>query len=205
MILITSAAYVGQELQSGFGKIPPCMLPLGNRPIFEYQLEVLRRKFPAERMVVSLPAQFMPGRGHARSFSEHGIECVAVKEGLTLADSVLYVINATADEGGTLRILHGDTLIYDLPDGDDVISTSRTRTDYRWEIEASSAVDETVWSGYFSFSSVRQLQRCLALAGGSFEAAVHAYDADRPLRRAAVQRWLDVGHINTFFASREIS
>lgn len=203
MILITAAAYVGQELQSGFGKVPPCMLPVGNRPILEYQIEVLRAKFPHERLVLSLPAQFQPSAGHERSFAEHRIERVFVKEGLSLADSVLYVINATADEGDTLRILHGDTLIYDLPDGEDVISTSRTRTDYPWEIETSSAEEEVVWSGYFAFASSRQLQRCLALSGGNFTAAIRAYDVGRSLRRVAVERWLDVGHINTFFASRE--
>ncbi len=203
MILITAGAYVGQELQSGFGKVPPCMLPVGNRPILEYQIEVLRAKFPSERLVLSLPAQFQPSAGHERTFAEHRIERVFVKEGLTLADSVLYAVNATADEGETLRILHGDTLIYDLPDGEDVISTSRTRTDYPWEIETASAEEEVVWSGYFAFSSTRQLQRCLALSGGSFTAAIRAYDVGRPLRRVPVERWLDVGHINTYFASRE--
>lgn len=203
MILITSAAYVGQELQSAFGRVPPCMLPIGNRPILEYQIEVLRATFPDERLVVSLPANFQCSSGHEMTFAAHRIETVCVKEGLTLADSILYVINATADDGDTLRILHGDTLIFDLPDGDDVIATGRTQTDYPWEIEVANTVEEIVWSGYFSFSNVRQLSRCLALSSGNFAAAVHSYDVGCKLARAEVARWLDVGHINTFFASRE--
>ena len=203
MILVTAAAYVGQELQSGFGRVPPCMLPVGNRPILELQIEVLRAKFPQERLVLSLPANFQCAAGHALTFARHRIETIAVKEGLTLADSVLYVINAMADDSGVLRILHGDTLIFDLPDGDDVIATGRTQTDYPWEIEGANAREEIVWSGYFSFSSARQLSRCLALSGGNFAAAVHNYDAGCKLARAEVARWLDVGHINTFFAARE--
>ena len=108
-----------------------------------------------------------------------------------------------ADDSATLRILHGDTLIFDLPDGEDVIATGRTQTDYLWEIEDTNALEEIVWSGYFSFSSTRQLARCLALSGGNFEVAVHNYDTGRKLQRVAVERWLDVGHINTFFAARE--
>ena len=33
MFLIMSAAYVGQDLQSEFGKIPPSFLPLGNKTL----------------------------------------------------------------------------------------------------------------------------------------------------------------------------
>jgi len=203
MILITSAAYVGAELQSAFGRVPPCVLPLANRPILDYQVAALRARFPQERIVVSLPARFALGCAHRATFAAHGIEHVAIREGLTLADSVLQAINMLADEGDVLRILHGDTLIFDLPQGDDVIATGRTRVDYAWEIETASATEEVVWSGYFSFSSARQLSRCLALSEGRFAAAVHAYDAGRKLERAPVERWLDVGHINTFFASRE--
>lgn len=203
MILVTAGAYVGQELQSGFGRVPPCMLPVGNRPILELQIEVLRQKFPDERLVLSLPASFQCAAGQTATFARHRIETIAVKEGLTLADSVLYVINAMADDGGNLRILHGDTLIFDLPDGDNVIATGRTQTDYPWEIEGVNAREEIVWSGYFSFASARQLSRCLALSGGNFAAAVHNYDAGCKLVRAEVTRWLDVGHINTFFAARE--
>ena len=203
MILVTAAAYVGQELQSGFGRVPPCMLPVANRPILELQIEVLRQKFPDERLVLSLPANFQCASGHTLTFARHRIETVSVKEGLTLADSVLYAINAMADDSDTLRILHGDTLIFDLPDGDDVIATGRTQTDYPWEIEGANAREEIVWSGYFSFSSTRLLSRCLALSGGNFVAAVHNYDAGRTLARLEVARWLDVGHINTFFAARE--
>ena len=34
MLLIMSAAYVDQELQSEFGLIPPAFLPVGNKPLY---------------------------------------------------------------------------------------------------------------------------------------------------------------------------
>lgn len=38
MFLIMSGAYVGQELESEFGRIPPSFLPLGNRRLFQHQV-----------------------------------------------------------------------------------------------------------------------------------------------------------------------
>ena len=33
-----SAAYVDQDLKSEFGNIPPSLLPLGNRRLFQHQI-----------------------------------------------------------------------------------------------------------------------------------------------------------------------
>jgi hypothetical protein len=44
MILITSAAYVNSEFQIEFGKIPPSFLPVGNKRLFEHQINLIRRK-----------------------------------------------------------------------------------------------------------------------------------------------------------------
>ena len=41
MILIASAAYVNSEFQIEFGKLPPAFLPVGNRRLFERQIELL--------------------------------------------------------------------------------------------------------------------------------------------------------------------
>lgn len=43
MILITSAAYISNELRIEFGVIPPCLLPIGNRTLLEYQAESIRK------------------------------------------------------------------------------------------------------------------------------------------------------------------
>ena len=40
MFLIMSGAYIGQELQSEFGRIPPSFLPLGNRRLFQHQIKL---------------------------------------------------------------------------------------------------------------------------------------------------------------------
>ena len=40
MFLIMSGAYVGQELESEFGHIPPSFLPLSNRRLFQHQVDL---------------------------------------------------------------------------------------------------------------------------------------------------------------------
>lgn len=58
MYLITSAAMVASELQSEFGPLPPCFLPVGNKRLFHHQLALI----PAgERTIITLPEGFTPG------------------------------------------------------------------------------------------------------------------------------------------------
>lgn len=202
MIVIASAAYVGYELAAEFGAIPPCMLPLGNKPLFEWQVNALRKQFPEERMVLSLPQSYEPSTGNANLLSDLEIQLVAVPDGLTLAESLLFVINTVGDDGSLLRILHGDTLINDLPLVNDVLAVAATQNDYAWEIEALDAQEEIVWCGYFSFASARLFTKYLALARGDFVAAVRSYDDQGRLERHYTTQWFDLGHINTYFASR---
>ena len=41
MILINSAAYINSDLTSEFGKLPPCMLPVQNKRLYEHQCNML--------------------------------------------------------------------------------------------------------------------------------------------------------------------
>jgi NDP-sugar pyrophosphorylase family protein len=54
MIIINSAAYVIPEFRAEFGKIPPCLLPIGNKKLVEYQVPMLRKAYD-EQIIVSLP------------------------------------------------------------------------------------------------------------------------------------------------------
>lgn len=202
MIVIASAANVAGELAAEFGEIPPCMLPLGNKSLFEWQANVLHRHFPDERIALSLPESYEPSAGNVKLLSDFGIELVSVPDGLNLAESLLFVINTAADDGASLRVLHGDTLIDGLPSGNDVMAVAPTQTDYDWEIEALGAQEEIVWCGYFSFSNARLFTKCLAMARGDFVVAVRSYDEEKQLERYNTGQWFDLGHINTYFASR---
>ncbi|EOH9591995.1 capsular biosynthesis protein, partial [Campylobacter jejuni] len=56
MILITSAKYLSADFTLEFGKIPPSFLPLGNKRLYEYQVEIF--KDIKQKIVLSLPKSF---------------------------------------------------------------------------------------------------------------------------------------------------
>jgi hypothetical protein len=202
MILIASAAYIDNELIAEFGKIPPCMLPLANKPLFEWQVKAIRKQLPKERLLLSLPLSYDIGDCNISRLSDLDVEVVNVPDGYSLAESLLFVINTVGNDDDVFRVLHGDTLIEDLTTSYDVLAVASTLSNYAWEIESHESQEEIVWCGYFSFSSSRIFTKYLALSNGDFVAAVRSYDNKKKLNRHYTNQWFDLGHINTYFVSR---
>lgn len=202
MILITSGALVCRELQAEVGRLPPSFLPLANRRLYEHQVALLRRHFPTTAIHLSLPDGFALPEPDAALLKSLRVGVVRVPEGLGLGDSVLCAINSIGSTDPGLRILHGDTLCAALPVQDDLIGVADSQDDYDWEVEAGRADAERVWCGWFAFGDVRRLARALSLARGDFVRAVRDYQAGRPLARALMSGWLDLGHVGTYFRSR---
>ena len=180
------------------------MLPIGNRRLFEHQIAELKTAFAGDDIYLSLPENFVVSNADKIYLGKMDIEIVQVPEGLSLGESVLYVINSIGIYDQTLRILHGDTLIQGFPTEADVIGVANTQYDYLWEVEEITRTDELVWCGYFSFSDIKQLVKCLTAARGHFADAIRKYSQNVSQVRQLVGRWLDLGHINTYFKSREI-
>lgn len=202
MILIASAAYVDSELRSEFGQLPHAFLPVGNRRLFERQIKLLRERFLSERIYLSVPAGFALAQRDSSCLDEHGVVAVPVPAGLPLAQSVLYAINTVADYNSGLRLLHGDTLIADLPAVQDCVSVAPSHDDYAWHVVDAASPVPSVWCGYFSFAHTGDLAKCLVAANGRFDLAVAEYENLHPLQKVQARQWLDFGHVNTYFRSR---
>jgi len=108
MIVIASAAFASSELQVEVGKVPPSFLPLGNRRLYQHQIDVLKRAFPKETIYLSVNDSYQLKNTDKISISKLGVTIVQVPDGLTLGNSILYVINTIGKYNETLRILHGD-------------------------------------------------------------------------------------------------
>ena len=204
MIVINSAAYVEMEFRNELGAIPPCFLPLGNQKLLEHQVNSLK-KFKNQPIVVSLPASYDLTLDEHNLLESLQVEVVVAPDDFSLAESLTYVLNLVASDDGSLRLLHGDTLILDLPEKLDVISIGKPRGDYNWEVEVEKDAfsdDLLVWSGFFSFSSQRALLRALALSRGNFVAAIRTYIDSMSVETVVSKKWFDLGHINTYFLSR---
>lgn len=200
MIIINSAAYVISEFRAEFGKIPPCLLPIGNRKLIEYQVPSL--KAINEQIFLSLPESYTITNDEQLLLATLAVEIIYVPDGLQLADSVLYVLNTAGNIHEPVRMLHGDTLLDQIPTGMDVVALASTADDYNWETESASLGVELVWCGYFSFASTKSLVRALALSRSDFVGAVRQYCLSHDVAFPLVDGWHDLGHINTYFSSR---
>lgn len=201
MTLITSASYVEAELAAEFGRLPPAFLPVGHRRLYDIQAKLLG---PGAH--ISLPASFAIPTADVERLENAGLKVVRVPDGLSLAESILYAINMIGTGSEAVRLLHGDTIIYDLPEGEDVVSTGDAPDFYDWgAVSGETSGGEPpapVLSGYFHFADVITLRRALAMSCGDFLAALRLYGEARVLTSAKVGAWLDFGHLQTYYRSR---
>lgn len=211
-LLITSGAWCGSELQAEFGRLPPALLPLGNRRLFVHQHAALRGA--AGRILLSLPEEFAPEPMDQAALAALGIEVVPVPAGLSLGQSVVHVLNVSGVANGPLRILHGDTLLEGLDlEAEDAVSVGPATAGYAWghvlregeavrEVTGPQGAGGEVLTGYFAIASPVLLVQQVTRQGGDFVAGLAAYARQRPLRALEAARWLDFGHLNTYHRSR---
>ena len=109
MILITSGAYIDSSLASEFGNIPPCMLPIQNKRLYEHQIELIRNQFGHdEKIFISLPNSYHIDEYDVNRINELNVEIIRVEENLSLGESIASILCNIED--GILYILDGDTL-----------------------------------------------------------------------------------------------
>jgi hypothetical protein len=213
--LIMSGAVVGQELAAEFGPLPPSMLPVGMKRLYELQLAEFGDARPVHMV---LPEHFQLSDFDRDRLDALGGEVVAIPEGLRLGEAVIYALNSIGRTDLPVRILHGDTLISDLPaEGDDLIVGGAHANEYAWaeinldgeritSLETVPAGEDgqgrPIAAGYFVFSRTSDLIRCLTRSRGDFVEGVNQYLADHPVAIAPANRWLDFGHVQTFYQSR---
>jgi hypothetical protein len=208
MLLITSGAYVESELASEFGRIPPAFLPVGNRRLYTYQIRQFGRLH--DQVCLTLPNDFVVDEADALSLREHGVDVCRTTPGAPLGAAVReFLTGAMAHAigaGGPLDILYGDTLVTDpLREGSDWLAIGHTDEYYDWHHETPAGGEPGgAWTGLFSFSSPALLADQLAVTD-DFIAAVQAYDRHiGGLAHWTVSRWLDFGHVHTYFDSKRI-
>ena len=214
MIIVTSASYIDQEFSSEFGLIPPAFLPVGNKRLYSYLAQCL----PAtERRILTVPESFVISRFDQKRLEMLGFEVLHIPENLSLGESVVCAINLAGNEPeAPLRILHGDTLIQDLPGDElDVVTLSEVDGAYNWAAwhdtgeQRLTQLDENrmvgsvkIANGYFAFSDCALFVRSVIRASGNFVQGVNGYSRERPLRGLDVQQWFDFGHEHTYYRSK---
>ncbi|PHM66222.1 capsular biosynthesis protein [Xenorhabdus stockiae] len=192
-----SAAYVGQDLKAEFGGIPPCLLPLGNKRLYKYQVELAQNK---EDIYISLPESYKLPHNDKMWFIKNNIEVIYLPDGITLGESLVTAINSIIlKDSQTLKILFGDTLIKPTPLGEDVIVTSEKSDGYTW---GTFKENESIIAGYFAISDPGLLIRSIIKARWDFIEGIKTYNKNKALEVRKDLNWYDFGHINKYYQSK---
>lgn len=194
MFLITSGAYLHEEMKSEFGAIPPAFLPLGNKKLIYFQLELIRKHYPNEKIYLSVPESFT-------EFTKlPEISYLFVPENLSLSESILFSLNVSDNDDESLFILNGDTLFSELPSETDVYTVISNNSNYDWDyIDGESTKALT---GFFSFSKRKDFIRALTISEKNFLRALKIYSKNHKIKYRTLNHWYDLGHLNSYFESR---
>ncbi len=213
MFLIMSGAYVGQELESEFGHIPPSFLPLGNRRLFQHQIALAPN---GVGIYLSVPETYSVSALDKKWLEQHDVTLISTPDGLSLGASLVAAINISGHTLNTpLHVLYGDTLFSQLPIGDDIASVSTTKDSYNWAVltddkahwlkdteQKLGSETNRVIDGYFKFSQPRELVRCITQSEWNFIAGLNRYHQSVGLTPVDANGWLDFGHVNTYYRSK---
>lgn len=202
MILIASAAYVNTEFQIEFGQLPPSFLPIGNRRLFEYQISLLKKARPNEKITISLPSDYELATKDVTYLNSNGVSIIRGDPNWSLGRSLDFAIENCARAKESLLLIHGDTLVGKIPDDCDYIGIASTEQYYPWEIESISNDGEDIWCGVFEFSHPLELAECVRESDFQFVAGVRKYFGLFGNKFVTIEGWCDFGHINTYFESR---
>ena len=206
MILIASGAYVIPEFQVELGRIPPCLLPIGNKKLIEFQVNSLNKYFPNENIYLSLPESYQLSASESKIIDALTIEIIKVPDEFNLCESILYVLNTNESihRDDTFYLLHGDTYItnFEKITKKDIISISKSNDSYNWEVVKQTDQFAMVWSGFFTFSSIPYLLKSLTLNRNNFVNSIKYYQKQYSMTNVEIFDWFDLGHSNTYFGSR---
>lgn len=215
ILLIMSGAYLNAEFTAEFGQLPPTFLPVGNRRLYEWQLDLLSPV--ADRIVMALPGSFTVSPADAARLADKGVEIVSMPVGLSLGAAVVYCLNVCHAYDEPVYLLHGDTLV----DADDLgaldaVLVAKTSDYYVWagvdrrddgqvSFHEGLSVDQNpreVLCGYFTFSDPSLLIGSIVRSGNDFIAGIDLYTKSKPLTLHPTNRWLDFGHVQLYFQSK---
>lgn len=212
--IILSGAYTSPEIQSEFGKLPPCFLPIGNGRLYEAQVTQIGTY--DGKIFLTLPDDFEYSKRDQDYFEQKNVHVIKSPTGLSLTDALAHTLDIVGTNG-PVRVLYGDTLVdpKELTSWDQ-FSVQNSDSFYSWaEVKNNVLVDSSlketlrldtglerqVVCGFFTFSSAELLKDVMCNSA-NFIDALNNYSQILPLSAVNVDTWSDFGHLSLIYKSR---
>jgi len=209
-ILILSGTYIVESMQAELGKIPPAMLPLKSSILFHHQYESLRG-LPSRRFL-SLPWDYEMSPTAKSYVDAVEFEVIRSSSDLKIGEAIYKAILEMKNEDGGISIIHGDTIVENVDlTMNDVYSVDAPESAAYWGVGLPDsrfvrmlckAEGTDVLSGYFQFSSIKLLMKCLQEASYDFLLCLELYSQKITLKSVKFGRWFDFGHMETYYNSK---
>ncbi|MTC47095.1 capsular biosynthesis protein [Providencia sp. wls1922] len=213
MFLIMSGAFVGQELESEFGKIPPSFLPLGNKRLYQYQIALAPK---GEDIYISIPETFNISITDQVWLEKNNVNIIKTPNSLSLGASLVASLNISGNMlNKPLHVLFGDTLFRSLPIGENIVGISYTTDYYNWAVLTNDNIHwlkdhqseslntkHRIIDGYFKFNNPRELIKSITQSEWQFLEGLNKYHNTIGITPIESDSWLDFGHVNTYYHSK---
>lgn len=209
-----SGAFVGQELESEFGKIPPSFLPLGNKRLYQYQIALAPK---GEEIYISIPETFNISITDETWLEKNNVNIIKTPNSLSLGASLVASLNISGNTlNKPLHVLFGDTLFRSLPIvGENVVGISYTKDYYNWAVVTNDNIQwlkdnplepsnarHRIIDGYFKFNDPRELIKSITQSEWQFLEGLNKYHNTIGITPIESDNWLDFGHVNTYYRSK---
>lgn len=194
--LIFSGEYISASLQAEFGRIIPCLLPVGNQKLIEHQILSL----PTGPTVVTVP-QDLDNRSVNSLLKFATIEHIEkTRTNESLITSIMKMFDHYRNLGfETYSLIMGDTLIEDFSWHPNVYSSHKSYTNYYWTGAGSKT--ENVFSGYINMSR-HQVDELLAKYSIGLKGMV-IEDLLLDIQPSTSGKWYDFGHYHNYHISKK--
>lgn len=205
--LVLSSKEIDYELSLDLGSIIPSFLPFKGRTLLEFQYQSLSRR--ADLVFITIPKGYKPSFSITNFLQQSNIQVIRIDHGLTLEeamvvalDNIFEQINSTVFE---FTLMYGDTLIEDLgPSVHDSIFIAKKPTYYKWgKIKVQEALD-AIFAGALITSNPRQLRDAIS-NDGNVMVTLQKYIDHQKTEPVMAEKWLDFGHLATYYNSRELA
>ena len=191
-----------------FGKIPPCMLPLGGKLLLEHQVESLGES----KNYLSLPSDYILNNHELKVISDLKLNILRVDDQLSLGMALHQVLDQI-EASDQLTILFGDTFVkLNTKSKSNVIGMSKGLGYYEWSVYDHSnakfstntyeSFENDIFNGYLSFKNKETLIFSLEASNFDFTSMLNHATEVEEVNLTEIDQWFDFGHLNTYFESK---